>query len=318
MTRVFALVLSLAVLAACGGREAAEAEPEDPRAAALARSEAFLAENAGKPGVITTESGLQYRIVESGPADGATPYAGQFVCVHYAGRLIDGAEFDSSYSRGAPAAFASDRLIAGWVEALSLMRPGDKWELFIHPGLGYGERGSAGSIGPNEALIFEIELLDTLAGPVPRGMDCSLLRQKREAAEAFLKANSAQEGVVTTESGLQYRVVEAGPADGASPAPGQGVCVHYRGTLTDGTEFDSSYSRGQPIAFASNGVIQGWVEALALMRPGDVWKLFIHPDLAYGQFGAGADIGPNEALVFDVELLSLLDGPVPADGSCPS
>ena len=136
---------------------------------------------------------------------------------------------------------------------------------------------------------------------------------RRAAAEAYLADNGARDGVTTTPSGLQYEVLEAGPADGVSPAPGQWVCVHYRGTFIDGAEFDSSYSRNQAAAFPSNGVIAGWVEALSMMTPGDVWRLAIHPDLAYGPMGR-ASIPGNSALLFDVELISLLDGP-PARGA---
>jgi len=123
------------------------------------------------------------------------------------------------------------------------------------------------------------------------------------AAAAFLEENSAREGVVVTESGLQYEILEAG--DGPKPGPEDMVEVHYRGTLVDGTEFDSSHSRGQPATFKVNQVIPGWTEALQLMPAGSKWKLAIPAELAYGAGGAGQVIGPNAALVFEVELLSL-------------
>ncbi|MEP1469546.1 MAG: FKBP-type peptidyl-prolyl cis-trans isomerase [Halieaceae bacterium] len=123
------------------------------------------------------------------------------------------------------------------------------------------------------------------------------------AAEAFLAENATREGVVVTESGLQYEIVEAG--DGAVPGADDTVEVHYRGTLIDGTEFDSSYSRGQTVSFGVGQVIAGWTEALQLMPAGSKWKLFIPPELGYGAGGAGQMIGPNSALVFDVELISI-------------
>ncbi len=123
------------------------------------------------------------------------------------------------------------------------------------------------------------------------------------AADEFMKANRLLADVQETESGLQYKVLESG--EGASPAPGDQVLVHYRGTLLDGTEFDSSYSRGQPVAFRSNQVISAWQEALALMRPGDKWELYVHPDLGYGPNGSGGAIGPNEAMIFLVELIEV-------------
>jgi len=134
-------------------------------------------------------------------------------------------------------------------------------------------------------------------------------------ALAYLAENGARDGVTTTASGLQYEVVRSGPADGQSPALGQFVCVHYRGAFLDGTEFDSSYSRGQAAAFPSDQLISGWVESLQMMKPGDAWKLHIHPDIAYGAEGRSG-IPPNAALVFDIELIELLDGPVARGVDC--
>jgi FKBP-type peptidyl-prolyl cis-trans isomerase len=123
-----------------------------------------------------------------------------------------------------------------------------------------------------------------------------------QAGTAFLTTNAAREGVVTTESGLQYEVLEAG--DGAMPGPTDQVQVHYRGTLVDGTEFDSSYSRGQPLTFGVNQVIPGWTEGLQLMSVGSKYKLVIPSELGYGAAGSG-QIPPNAALVFEVELLGI-------------
>ena len=122
------------------------------------------------------------------------------------------------------------------------------------------------------------------------------------AATVFLTENGAREGVLTTPSGLQYEVLEAGA--GASPGADDRVQVHYRGTLLDGTEFDSSYARGEPVVFGVGQVISGWTEALQLMQVGSKYKLFIPSDLAYGAGGAGL-IGPNAALIFEVELLDI-------------
>lgn len=123
------------------------------------------------------------------------------------------------------------------------------------------------------------------------------------AATVFLTENGAREGVLTTPSGLQYEVLEAGA--GASPGANDRVQVHYRGTLLDGTEFDSSYARGEPVVFGVGQVISGWTEALQLMQVGAKYKLFIPSDLAYGAGGAGDLIGPNAALIFEVELLDI-------------
>jgi FKBP-type peptidyl-prolyl cis-trans isomerase FklB len=125
----------------------------------LADSNRFLEENKTKEGVQVTKSGLQYKVIKSG--SGASPVASNQVSVHYEGKLIDGQVFDSSIRRGQPATFQVGAVIPGWTEALQRMKVGDKWMLFIPPGLAYGERGApGGAIGPNEALIFEVELLE--------------------------------------------------------------------------------------------------------------------------------------------------------------
>ncbi|TQV82522.1 FKBP-type peptidyl-prolyl cis-trans isomerase [Exilibacterium tricleocarpae] len=123
----------------------------------------------------------------------------------------------------------------------------------------------------------------------------------KKEGEAFLATNKEKEGVVTTASGLQYKVIT--PGTGPSPKASDKVSVHYRGTLIDGTEFDSSYRRGQPVSFQVEGVIAGWTEALQLMKEGAKWELYIPSDLAYGSGGTGGQIGPNATLIFEVELL---------------
>jgi FKBP-type peptidyl-prolyl cis-trans isomerase FklB len=127
----------------------------------------------------------------------------------------------------------------------------------------------------------------------------------KKEGDAFLAANKGKEGVVTLPSGLQYKIVTAGT--GPKPTTSDSVVCNYRGTLINGTEFDSSYKRGQPATFPVTGVIKGWTEALQLMRVGSKWQLFIPADLAYGDRGAGSDIGPGSTLIFEIELLSIAD-----------
>ncbi len=122
--------------------------------------------------------------------------------------------------------------------------------------------------------------------------------------KAFLDANAKKSGVKTLPSGLQYQVEKLG--NGPSPLPSDQVRVHYRGTLLNGQEFDSSYKRGEPAQFGVGQVIKGWTEALQRMRTGAKWKLFIPAELAYGANGAGADIPPNATLIFEVELLEVV------------
>lgn len=125
----------------------------------------------------------------------------------------------------------------------------------------------------------------------------------KKAGDAFLAKNTTKEGIVTLPSGLQYKILKAG--DGKMPTAADTVECHYRGTLINGTEFDSSYRRGQPATFKVTGVIPGWREALKLMPVGSKWQLFIPPQLAYGERGTGRDIGPNATLIFEVELLAI-------------
>ena len=124
-----------------------------------------------------------------------------------------------------------------------------------------------------------------------------------EEGQKYLAENKSKDGVVELDSGLQYKVLEKG--EGASPNAEDTVVVHYRGTLLDGTEFDSSYSRGEPAALGVNRVIKGWQEALQLMKVGSKWQIAVPADLAYGDRGAGNVIGPNSTLLFDIELLEI-------------
>ncbi len=128
-------------------------------------------------------------------------------------------------------------------------------------------------------------------------------KQNKKDGESFLAENKKKEGVKTLPSGLQYKVIKAGA--GKKPKSTDTVTVHYRGTLINGTEFDSSYKRGQTVSFQVSGVIPGWTEALQLMEEGAKWQLFIPSNLAYGERGAGGVIGPNATLIFEVELVSI-------------
>ena len=129
-------------------------------------------------------------------------------------------------------------------------------------------------------------------------------KEAKETGEKFLAENKTREGVVTLESGLQYKILNEG--SGAKPTANDTVKCHYEGRLINGQVFDSSIRRGEPAEFPVGGVIAGWVEALQLMSVGSKWQLYIPSELAYGQHGAGAAIGPNETLIFDVELLEII------------
>lgn len=169
-------------------------------------------------------------------------------------------------------------------------------------------RGVKDAMSGGETLLSDEEARATLMALQQELREKSVERRKQDAeknrkeGEAFLAENRKKEGVVSLPSGLQYKVIRSG--DGDSPKITDTVETNYRGTLIDGMEFDSSYKRGQTAVFPVNGVIAGWTEALQLMKVGDLWQIYLPPELAYGERGAGP-IGPNATLIFDVELVSI-------------
>ncbi|HEY3699077.1 MAG TPA: FKBP-type peptidyl-prolyl cis-trans isomerase [Spongiibacteraceae bacterium] len=169
--------------------------------------------------------------------------------------------------------------------------------------------GLKASISGDKALMTEDEIKTTIQTFGQKLMAKREEEQKAQgeknktASAAFMTENGKKEGIKTAASGLQYKIVTEGK--GAKPKADDTVEVNYKGTLIDGTEFDSSYKRGQPVTFPVNGVIPGWTEALQLMPVGSKFELFIPSDLAYGPGGTGGVIGPNQALIFEVELLDI-------------
>jgi len=170
-------------------------------------------------------------------------------------------------------------------------------------------KGIQDALSENKALMTKEEMRKTMADLGQKVAD--LKQKKREQIgsfqtknKQFLIDNAKKPGVITTDSGLQYRIIEEG-SSGQLPNLNDKVLVHYRGRLIDGTEFDSSYKRNKPASFKVNQVIKGWTEALQLMQRGATWQLVIPSDIAYGTRGAGTSIPPNSTLIFDVELISI-------------
>ncbi len=206
--------------------------------------------------------------------------------------------------------------------AQALVTKKDKLSYAIGMNFGKGLKQQPLDVDPN---IVVRGLRDALAGGNLAMTDDELrtvltelqgeLRAKQEAmmqqvggvnkkeGDAFLAANKAKEGVVALPSGLQYKIMKQG--SGPKPAASDTVVCNYRGTLINGKEFDSSYKRGQPASFPVSGVIKGWTEALQLMPVGSKWELYVPAEMAYGDRGAGPDIGPGATLIFEVELLSI-------------
>lgn len=155
----------------------------------------------------------------------------------------------------------------------------------------------------DQTLKLDQSTCSTVINTYFQNLQSSRSEKSKEAGLAFLEENKNKENVFTTESGLQYEIITEGT--GPIPKEDDTVTVHYHGTTIDGTVFDSSVDRGEPVSFPVNGVIMGWQEALQLMPVGSKWKIYVPSELAYGERGAGRDIGPNETLIFEVELLSI-------------
>jgi len=159
-------------------------------------------------------------------------------------------------------------------------------------------KGIQDALGGAKSLLTDQEMQETMVA-----FQKELMEKHKKQGEDFLAENKKKEGVKTLPSGLQYKVIKAGT--GKKPKADDTVTANYRGTLIDGMEFDSSYKRGQPGTFRVSGVIPGWTEALQLMEEGAKWQLFVPSNLAYGQRGAGKVIGPDTALIFEIELVSI-------------
>jgi peptidylprolyl isomerase len=316
---LFGVVLSTLLLVACGVQPAVEtdtpvpptetpaeeATPTPPPPTATATQETkstkptqesatelpevspSIADDFPADEMTTTDSGLQYLIVEEGT--GPLPETGDLVQVHYTALLADGMVFDSSRAANEPLAFplGVGAIIPGWDEAMALLPVGSKAKLIIPPELAFGEQGAGNVIPPNATLYFEIEFLDILPGSPDN---------PTEVAKA---------DYTTTDSGLKYYDLKIG--DGDSPRPEQPVKVNYTGWLEDGAKFDSSLDRGHPITFilGVGQVIPGWDEGIASMKEGGQRQLVIPPELAYGEEGAPGAIPPKATLIFEVELLEI-------------
>jgi len=155
----------------------------------------------------------------------------------------------------------------------------------------------------DQSLALDESTCNMIINTYFQNLQSSRAEDSKEAGIAFMEENKNKANIVTTESGLQYEIITEG--SGPIPKEDDNVTVHYHGTTIDGTVFDSSMERGEPVSFPVNGVILGWQEALKLMPTGSKWKIYVPSELAYGERGAGRDIGPNETLIFEVELLNI-------------
>lgn len=318
--------------------EPVPAEFQNPILPAASGDE-FLSAFAALDGSTQTESGLVIQTLREGTGPAITPE--DLVRVQFVARLAgQGEPFESTYENSGSVVFQVQDTLPGWSEALPLTRGGSLVRVALPPALAFGEQGMPGGpVGPNQVTLYDLEVVD-----VYQASDATAAERLADESEAiieeistgvqrvqamaqqeyralglanfinstvFLAGQEAREGVTKTDSGLLYEVITEA-TEGDSPTPENIVTVHYTGTLSDGTVFDSSVQRGQPAEFQLNGVIAAWTEGLQLMNVGDKYRLYVPPALGYGEQGIpGGPIGPNEALVFDVELLGVAEAPAP-------
>ena len=290
-------------------------------AEAKERSEKWLAKKEKSFGVKKTESGLLYKVIEEGDMSQAARDDEDIVSVYFIGKNVEGEVFMANRFEDRPEEYkkmmrkqnpsmfdekgnpkkadepfqaALNRVFPGWAEGVKLVGVGGKIKLYIPAELAFGERGTR-EVGPNEAVEFEVEVVSVVSASAAA-----------ERSSNWLSAKSQEPGVQKTETGLLYSIVESGNLKKAAKNDEDEVEVYYVGKLQDGTVFDSCPAEnGKPIKFPLNRVIKGWTEGMKLIGPGGKIKLYIPAELAYGKAGAGANIGPNEALEFEVELVSV-------------
>lgn len=267
-----------------------------------------------------TDEGLYYVIEREGP--GHAPKSGEYVVVHYEGRLLDDTLFDSSYMRDEPFSFrlGTGQVIQGWELCLPLLKKGGKGRFILPNNLAYGAEGAGGVIPPFAPLLFDIELLHILDETGYREFQALQKERMREQAleaarvqheqDAMAIAAHVQEHKLNVQylpSGIAYAIEEAG--SGPAAEKGKTVFIHYEGSLLDGSLFDSSRARGdEPFHFTlgEGYVIPGWEQGIPAFREGDKGILLIPSLLAYGPRGVGP-IPPNTVLRFDIELLRVAD-----------
>jgi peptidylprolyl isomerase len=241
--------------------------------------------------MITTESGLQYIIVEEG--SGPAPQQGEVVQVHFVGWLADGTSLGSSYEgNGQPLSFplGEERVLVGWDEGAALLQVGGKAKIILPPELGFGAQGDGRSIPSDATLYFEMELVDVLPG-APKA-----------------PAEVEESDYTVTDAGLKYYDLKEGGGDESELD--QIITIHYTGWLEDGVKFDSTLDRVQPITFqlGARQFIPGTDEGIVSMKVGGERQLVIPPELAFGEQGIPDLIPPNSTLILEVELLEILPG----------
>lgn len=259
--------------------------PNNPNCQEVDES-AFLEQNAQREGVVVTSTGLQYEVIVEG--DGDLPSIGQVVFTNYTGKTINDEEFVNS--NGTDYFPLNESIIPGITDGLTRMLEGSTYRLVIPPELGYGDNPPQGTpVNCGSVLVFDMTLESFLRDP-----------------DFFLDDNALNDDIAETESGLQYRILEEGDGE-QTPGQASRVEVKYKGTFTNGFEFDSSPS-GETVVFNTSGVIEGFSEGLQLMTEGAKFELFMPPSIGYGNSPPqGSGIPPNVVLRFEVELVDIIE-----------
>ena len=267
-------------------------------------------------GLNTTQTGLKWIEITTGPDGKPSPDDGSVVVVRYEAFLAEnGTKVDSSYERGGLSVFRIGDVVEGWTQTLKMMTAGDEWLVDVPTELAYGEAGNTDRIPPLSDLVYRIRLegfldAEELAEIAPvvssRAPILSSEGPDMAAWEANFPWDPDTEDLITLESGISYVVLNEGDEAAETAAPGDIVLVDYEGRVAETSEFfDSSWSRGKPTLLAVDGVIAGFSDALTHMRPGDWWIVHIPADLAYGDEGSGTDIPPGADLMFQIHLLAV-------------
>jgi FKBP-type peptidyl-prolyl cis-trans isomerase len=286
---------ALAMLSGCGVMGGVKTTPDAADTEAWAK---FVPWDSKRPEVNKTGTGLEYIVLGSGPANAELPKATSMVELHYQGHLnkAEGAPFDSSFERKETATFPVGGVIPGFSEALTLMRPGDSWLIFIPSKLGYGEEGAGPDIPPNSDLVFELEL-KSVKTP---------LESNQAAWTKYAPWNSSGADVKKTGSGLEYVVLDSGPAGGVPAKAGQAVEVYFEARqATDGSLVESSFANGETVSFPIDALTPGFEETMKLMRPGDRWLVMMPPKLMTGDDPNVP--APPSALLVEIALEKVLE-----------
>ena len=284
------------------------------------RASEWMEEKASKSGAVKMESGVVYKIENEGDMSLVAKGMRDTLKMHFTGRSMKGRVFGAThfadlekatqemikqynpdaYGKDEPISVTREMIFPGWAEVMPMIGKGGKATLWLPASAAFGPFGNRREVGPNEAIEIEFEVLDV----VPFVLDpASPEAVNKRESEAWLAEIEKQDGVEKTESGLLYRIDRKGGEKATKDT--DRVKVNYEGRLRTGEVFDSSYERKEPIIFGLNQVIKGWTEGMKLVGKGGKITLWIPSDLAYGERGAGENIGANEALEFTVELLDI-------------